>query len=197
VLSGRVQPSGKLPVQIPKHAGGQPGTYLQPPLGALNVGTSNLDPTPEFPFGYGASYTSFTVDDLRLSAAEVPVDGEFTATVRVRNTGDRAGDEVVQLYLHDVVASVTRPVKQLTGFARVHLDPGAAADVTFTVHADRTAFAGRDLARIVEPGEVEVLAGTSAGDLPCQGTVTLTGAVRTVGHDRVLTTPVSVEPVRR
>jgi hypothetical protein len=91
---------------------------------------------------------------------------------------------------------VTRPVRQLTGFARVHLDPAAAADVRFTVHADRTAFTGRDLRRIVEPGELEVLVGTSAADLPCTGTVTLTGATRAVGHDRVLTTPVSVSPVR-
>jgi beta-glucosidase len=196
VLSGRVQPGGKLPVQIPRLPGGQPGTYLQPPLGVADVGISSLDPTPEFPFGHGGSYTTFTVDGLRISDAEVPVDGEFTVTARVTNTGDRAGDEVVQLYLHDVVASVTRPVRQLTGFARVHLDPAAAADVRFTVHADRTAFTGRDLRRIVEPGELEVLVGTSAADLPCTGTVTLTGATRAVGHDRVLTTPVSVSPVR-
>jgi beta-xylosidase len=195
VLSGRVQPGGKLPVQIPAHPGGQPGTYLQPPLGVENVGISSLDPTPLFPFGHGRSYTSFEVSDLRISDTEVATDGEFTVTARVTNTGDRAGDEVVQLYLHDGVASVTRPVKQLTGFARVHLDPGAAADIQFTVHTDRTAFTGRDLTRIVEPGELEVLVGTSAGDLPLTGTVTLTGKVRVTGHDRVLTTPVSVSPV--
>ncbi|MCK2220235.1 glycoside hydrolase family 3 C-terminal domain-containing protein [Actinomadura sp. ATCC 31491] len=193
VLSGRVQPSGRLPVQIPRGHGGQPGTYLQPPLGADSHGISNLDPTPLFPFGYGASYTAFDVTDLRLSDAEVPTDGEFTASVLVRNTGGRAGDEVVQLYLHDVLAQVTRPVRQLTGFARVRLEPGAAARVTFRVHADRTAFTGRDLRRIVEPGDVEVLAGTSAADLPCRGVVRLTGPVRAVGHDRRLDTPVSVQ----
>ena len=85
------------------HAGGQPSTYLQPALGgAESAGISSLDATPLFPFGYGASYTSFEVDDLRLSDTEVSTDGEFTVTVRVRNTGPRAGDEVVQLYLHDV-----------------------------------------------------------------------------------------------
>ncbi len=196
VLSGRVQPGGKLPVQIPHVPGGQPGTYLQPPLGVENAGISSLDPTPLFPFGHGRSYTAFTVGDLRISDSEIATDGQFTVTARVTNTGDRPGDEVVQLYLHDVVASVTRPVRQLTGFARVHLDPGAAADVQFTVHADRTAFTGRDLTRIVEPGELEVLVGTSAADLPCTGAVTLTGATRAVGHDRVLTTPVSVSPVQ-
>ena len=195
VLSGRVQPGAKLPVQIPRHAGGQPGTYLQPALGAENSGVSNLDPTPLFAFGHGRSYTTFAVDELRVSAAEVPTDGEFTVTVRVRNTGARAGDEVVQLYLRDVVAQVTRPVRQLTGFARVPLEPGEAKDVTFTVHTDRTSFTGRDLTRIVEPGEIEILAGTSATDLPCRGTVRLTGPVRETGRDRKLLTPVEVVKV--
>ncbi|MGN9841047.1 glycoside hydrolase family 3 N-terminal domain-containing protein [Nonomuraea sp. H19] len=192
VLSGRIQPEGRLPVQIPRGHGGQPGTYLQPPLGANSHGISNLDPTPLFPFGYGASYTTFEVGDLRISDAEVPTDGEFTVSVRVRNTGGRAGAEVVQLYLHDVVAQVTRPVKQLTGFARVRLEPGAAAEVRFRVHADRTAFTGRDLRRIVEPGQIQVLVGTSAADLPCRGGVRLAGPSRVVGHDRRLVTPVDV-----
>jgi beta-glucosidase-like glycosyl hydrolase len=194
VLSGRVQPGGKLPVQIPRGPGGQPGTYLQPPLGTNSQGISNLDPTPLFAFGHGASYTTFELDGLRISDAEVATDGEFTVSVRVRNTGSRAGDEVVQLYLHDVLAQVTRPVLQLTGFARVRLEPGADAEVRFSVHADRTAFTGRDLQRIVEPGEVEVLVGTSAADLPCRGSVRLTGPVRVVGHDRRLVTPVDVAP---
>ncbi|GIF21988.1 beta-glucosidase [Actinoplanes tereljensis] len=193
VLTGRVQPGAKLPVQIPKTPGGQPGTYLQPVLGAENSGVSNLDPTPLFPFGHGRSYTTFEVDDLRISEARVPTDGEFTVTVRVRNTGERAGDEVVQLYLRDVIAQVTRPVKQLTGFARVPLEPGEAKDVRFHVHTDRTAFTARDLRRIVEPGELEIMVGTSAGDLPCRGSVTLTGAIRETGRNRVLLTPVEVE----
>jgi beta-glucosidase-like glycosyl hydrolase len=195
VLSGRVSPGGKLPVQIPRTPGGQPSTYLQPPLGsAASAGISSLDSTPLFPFGFGSSYTTFEVDDLRLSAAEVPTDGSFTATVRVRNTGGRAGDEVVQLYLHDVLASVVRPVAQLTGFRRVSLAPGEAVDVAFDVHTDRTAFPGRDLRRIVEPGDVEVLVGTSAADLPCRAVVRLTGPVRETGRERVLVTPVTVTP---
>ncbi|MEV0283002.1 glycoside hydrolase family 3 N-terminal domain-containing protein [Kribbella sp. NPDC050820] len=196
VLSGRIVPSGKLPVQIPRHVGGQPGTYLQPALGSVeSAGISGLEARPLFPFGYGASYTSFEVGDLRVSATEIGSDGEFTATVRVRNTGDRAGDEVVQLYLHDVVARIARPLKQLTGFARVSLEPGEAADVTFRVHADRTAYTGPDLQRIVEPGDVEVMIGTSSLDLPCRAFVRVTGDVRVVGHDRVLTTPVELTPV--
>ncbi|WP_182904836.1 glycoside hydrolase family 3 N-terminal domain-containing protein [Microbispora sp. H13382] len=194
VLSGRVQPSGKLPVQIPRTPGGQPGTYLQPPLGSDSHGISNLDPTPLFPFGHGTSYTTFEVDDLEISGDEVPTDGEFTVSVRVRNTGGRAGEEVVQLYLHDVLAQVTRPVRQLAGFARVRLEPGESARATFTVHADRTAFTGRDLRRIVEPGDVEVFVGTSASDLPCRGRVRLTGPLRHVGRGRRLVTPAEVRP---
>ncbi|WP_432876114.1 glycoside hydrolase family 3 N-terminal domain-containing protein [Kribbella sp. CA-245084] len=193
VLSGRIVPSGKLPVQIPRHIGGQPGTYLQPALGSVeSAGISGLEVRPLYPFGYGASYTSFEVGDLRLSTPEIASDGEFTATVRVRNTGDRAGDEVVQLYLRDVVARVARPLKLLTGFARVSLEPGRAVDVTFQVHADRTAYTGPDLRRIVEPGEFEVMMGTSSLDLPCRASVRITGDVRVVGHDRVLTTPVTI-----
>ncbi|MEV7967956.1 glycoside hydrolase family 3 N-terminal domain-containing protein [Sphaerisporangium sp. NPDC088356] len=196
ILSGRVQPGGKLPVQIPRLPGGQPGTYLQPPLGADSQGISNLDPTPLFPFGHGGSYSTFEVGDLRISDAEIPTDGEFSVSVRVGNTGSRAGDEVVQLYLHDVLAQVTRPVKQLTGFARVSLEPGESTEVRFQVHADRTAFTGRDLRRVVEPGDIEVFVGTSATDLPCRGGVRLTGPLRVVGPGRRLVTPVEVGPAR-
>jgi beta-glucosidase-like glycosyl hydrolase len=196
VLSGRIQPSGKLPVQIPKRPGGQPRTYLQPPLGGPeSAGISTLDATPLYPFGYGGSYTTFEVDAFKISDAEVPTDGAFTVSVRVRNTGPREGDEVVQLYLHDVVAQVARPVKQLAGFARVGLAPGERVEVKFRVHADRTAYPNRELERIVEPGDIEVMVGTSAADLPCRGRVRLTGALRVVGRDRQFITPVELSPV--
>jgi beta-glucosidase-like glycosyl hydrolase len=192
VLSGRVAPGGKLPVQIPRRPGGQPGTYLHPPLGGNTHGISNIDPTPLFPFGYGRSYTTFHLDEPHTSATEIATDGEFTVSVRVRNTGARSGEETVQLYLRDVVAQVTRPVRQLIGFARIRLEPGESARARFHVHADRTAFTGRDLRRIVEPGEVEVLVGTSSAEFPCRVTVRMVGATRVVGHDRRLTTPVDV-----
>jgi beta-glucosidase len=197
VLSGRLEPGGRLPVQIPRSPGGQPGTYLQPPLGAELGGTTNLDPTPLFPFGHGCSYSSFELSDLRISSSEIPTDGEFTASVRIRNTGSRPGEEVIQLYLHDVVASVTRPVKQLTGFARVLLAAGQEQEVSFAVHAERTAFTNRELQRVVEPGDIEVLVGTSAMHLPCRARVQLTGPVRVVGHDRCLITPVSIRSMDR
>ena len=98
VLSGRVNPSGKLPVGVPRHPGGQPYTYLAPPLGQNSGGVSNLDPTPAFPFGHGLTYTSFAYDNLRASAVELDTAGSVELTVTVRNTGAREGDEVVQLY---------------------------------------------------------------------------------------------------
>jgi beta-glucosidase-like glycosyl hydrolase len=189
VLSGRVNPTGKLPVQVPRLVGGQPGTYLQPPLGAYTKGTSTLDPTAMFGFGHGLSYTTYEYDDLALSAPEITTDGELTVSVRVRNTGDRDGAEIVQLYLHDVEATVTRPLLQLAGFARVPLAAGAAARVEFTLHADRTAFTGADLRRIVEPGEFELHVGRSAVDLPGYARFRMTGETREVGGGRVLTTP--------
>jgi hypothetical protein len=194
VLSGRVQPSGKLPVQIPRHPGAQPNTYLQPPLGGIESnGISTLDASPLFPFGFGRSYTTFSVDEARVNATEIATDGALELTVRVTNTGSRDGSEVVQLYVHDVVAQVARPVIQLIGFARVHLAAGASCRVRFHVHADRFAYTSGTYERIVEAGDVELLAGTSAADLPCRTTVQVTGATRVVGSDRRLVTPVDVE----
>lgn len=190
VLSGRVNPSGKLPVQVARTPGGSPATYLTPALGRQS-GISSADPTPLFPFGFGISYSSFELGALEV-APELSTDGELTLGCTLTNTGDRAGAEVVQLYLGDPVASVVQPVRRLIGFARVELAAGAAARVTFRVHADRAAFTGRDLRRIVEPGELLLSVGTSSEDLPLTASVRLTGDVREVGPDRVLTTPVEV-----
>ncbi|MEV6547062.1 glycoside hydrolase family 3 C-terminal domain-containing protein, partial [Streptomyces sp. NPDC051665] len=193
VLSGRVNPSGKLPVQIPRTRGGQPGTYLAPPLGGNSEGISNLDPTPAFPFGHGLSYTTFAYSDLRVSAESVPTDGGVEISFTVTNTGSRAGVEIAQLYFGDPVAQVTRPVTQLAGFVRVPLEAGGQARVVFELHADRTAFTGIDHRRIVEPGEIVLSVGASSTDLPLVRSVELTGPAREVGRDRVLSTPVRIE----
>ena len=193
VLTGAVNPSGKLPVGIPNGVGGQPGTYLAPPLSQFSEGISNLDPRPVYPFGHGLSYTSFELSDLELDQVSIPADGVVRAGVTIRNTGARAGAEVVQLYLGDEVAQVTRPVKQLAGFHKVELEPGQAARVTFSLHADRTAFVGLDPAvRIVEPGWFTLSAGTSSENLPLAARFEITGPQRDVTRGRVLTTPVTV-----
>jgi len=160
VLSGRINPSGKLPVSLPRSAGAQPYSYLHPALGEGDEVT-NLASTPPAPFGFGLSYTTFTYGAL-AAPDEVPTDGAIPVTVRVTNTGSVAGDDVVQLYGHDVVGSVTRPVAQLLGYRRVHLRPGESAIVRFSVPTARLAFSDRTYTRIVEPGDVELWVGTSA-----------------------------------
>ena len=192
VLTGRVNPSGKLPVELPRDAGAQPATYLRSKNAAQHTGSS-VDPTPLYPFGHGLSYTTFSYSDLALSADEIATDGTVEISCTVRNTGQLAGAEVVQLYLGDPVASVVRPVHWLAGFARADLAPGEAALVTFRLHADRTSFTGQDLTRIVEPGTITVTLGGSSDDLPLTGSFTLTGPIRTVGIDRVLDTAASVK----
>jgi beta-xylosidase len=194
VLAGRVVPSGRLPVEMPRSPGAQPSSYLRSRLAGKHPGSS-VDPTPLFAFGHGLSYASFEYADLALTPAEIPTDATVEITCTVRNTGDRAGDEVVQLYLSDPVAQVVRPVRWLAGFARVPLDPGQARQVTFRLHADRTAFSGRSGARIVEPGEIGVAIGGASDQLPLQGTFTLTGPERLAGADRVLDTPAVIQHV--
>lgn len=154
VLTGRVNPSGRLPVSLPRGTGAQPYSYLHPVLGGPSDVTST-DPTPLRPFGFGLSYTSFAYSDLVVDAA-VPSAGTFTAAVTVTNTGDVAGTDVVQLYGHDVQGSITRPVVQLLGYTRATLGPGESARVTFTVPTTRFAFSDRRLVRVVEPGVVQV-----------------------------------------
>lgn len=194
VLSGSVNPSGRLPVSIPARPGAQPSTYLAAPL-AQASSVSNIDPAAAYPFGHGLSYTTFAWGGLELEGpSTVAVDGAAKASITVTNTGDRAGVELVQLYLHDPVASVVRPVQKLVGYARVPLEPNASARVSFTVPADVASFTGRDGGRIVESGDLELRFGASSGDIRLQATITLTGETRTVDHTRSLHCGVTVTP---
>jgi beta-xylosidase len=183
VLSGRVEPSGRLPVSVPATPDGQPATYLGGPL-AHRSGTSNVDPTARFPFGHGLTYTTFEWAGPTVGETRIPTDGSATIELAIRNTGRRAGVEVVQLYLHDPVASVVRPVNRLVGYARVALEAGESATVTFEVPADVSAFTGRDGNKIVEPGLLELRLGASSGDVRMKALVELTGATRLVDNTR-------------
>ena len=173
-LFGEVEPGGKLPVTIPRSDGQIPIYYGHKPSGGRShwrgpyVDESNL---PLWPFGYGLSYTRFEIANLQLSRATVPMDGVVTATVDVTNVGDRAGDEVVQLYIRDVEASVTRPIKELRGFKRVSLQPGETRHVSFELAVEQLAFTGVDGSLRVEPGAVTIMAGTSSEDLPCSAQI--------------------------
>jgi beta-glucosidase len=192
VLTGAVNPSGRLPVSVPREPASVPATYLAPPLGR-RTDVSSVDPTPAFPFGHGLGYTTFDWTDADVEGSkEWAVDGEVAVRISVRNTGSRAGTELVQLYLHDPVAQTTRPVVRLIGYARVPLAPGAGARVTFTVPADVTSFTGVHGRRVVEPGDVELRFGRSSGDIVAAVPLCLVGAEREVGHDRCLQTSARV-----
>ncbi|WP_051801492.1 glycoside hydrolase family 3 N-terminal domain-containing protein [Actinocatenispora sera] len=184
VLSGRVCPSGRTPVSVPRRPDGQPTTYLAPPLGHRTE-VSSVDPTPRYPFGSGLSYTRFRWSDVQVDGrapgsepVRVATDGTVQVSVLVRNVGDRTGTEVVQLYLHDPVAEVTRPVVRLIASVRVPLDPGHAARADFTVPAEAAAYTGRDLYRLVEPGDLELRLSTSSADHRHAVALRLTGPRR-------------------
>ena len=181
VLSGRISPGGKLPVQIPRHPGGQPRTYLQPPLGsAESAGISSVDPTPLFPFGFGRSYTSFEIDDLRFSSTEAPTDGEFAVSVRVRNTGTRPGREVVQVYASRPDSAVERPSRWLAGFAAATASPGQETTVEVAVPARSLAhWDGESHAWTLEEGIFHLAIGRSFGDQRLTTDITVTETTAT------------------
>ncbi|OMI84971.1 MULTISPECIES: glycoside hydrolase family 3 N-terminal domain-containing protein [unclassified Streptomyces] len=196
VLSGRINPSGRLPISVPRGPGSQPATYLGARLAHAGE-VSTIDPTPAFPFGHGLSYTRFDWTDLTVDVREAPTDGEFTLALTVRNTGGRSGTEVVQLYLHDPVASVVQPVQRLVGYARVDLEPGEARRLRAVVPADLASFTGRDGRRVVEPGELELRLAASSADPRLVARVTLTGAERHLDHRRRLRSVIEQEPAAR
>lgn len=195
VLTGRVNPSGRLPVSFPGAGSAQPWTYLASALGQRSEVTV-VDPTPLFPFGHGLSYASATWGEVTSgTGSRWDVDGTTELSVGLRNDADRPVSEVVQVYLHDVAASVVRPVQQLVGAVRVDLEPGEARRVTFGLHADLASFTGRDLLRVVEPGAVELRVGASSADIRATVDLELTGSPRHVDADRALEPVVTVEPV--
>ena len=173
VLFGDVNPGGKLPVTFPRHTGQLPVYYNRRATSFRN----HLDLTrePLWAFGFGLSYTTFQLDELRVASPTIGPGGRTEVTVRVRNSGARAGDEVVQLYIRDQVSSVTRPVKELRGFARVTLQPGESTTVGFTLGPDELSLIDRRMQRVVEPGRFDIMVGTSSA-------TTLTAALDVVAR---------------
>lgn len=175
VLFGDKVPTGRLTMSMPKTTGQAPLYYNHLNTGrpvpdnasfakfasnALDVSNGAL-----YPFGYGLSYTTFSYSDVTLSANEMAKNGSVTATVTVTNTGKRDADEVVQLYVHDLVASIARPVKELKGFERIHLAAGESKTVTFTIGADQLSFYNADLKKVVEPGDFDIMVGHDSRNL--------------------------------
>ncbi|MCV9878222.1 beta-glucosidase BglX [Brenneria izbisi] len=168
VLFGDYNPSGKLPMSFPRSVGQIPIYYNHLPSGRPytpeNPGkyTSHYYDEangPLYPFGYGLSYTTFSVSDVRLSSQTMKRDGVVTASVTVKNTGDRAGETVVQMYLHDVVASISRPVKELRGFQKIMLQPGESRIVSFPIDQTALTFYNANMRQVVEPGKFDVFIG--------------------------------------
>ena len=192
VLAGDENPGGKLPISFPRHVGQIPLTYRHHPSGGRSNWKGDYvdgPTTPLWPFGHGRSYTTFALSSLRLDRDELPTEGgEIRVSVDVANVGERAGDEVVQLYVRDEEASVARPVRELRGFRRVSLTPGERRSVTFQLHAEQFAYVGADYRRVVEPGLVRLSVGTSSAHQPLSAEVRLVGSiVHLVKRHRFLT----------
>lgn len=186
VLSGRVNPSGRLPVSFPAVGSTQPATYLAAELGQ-RTSVSVVDPTPAFAFGHGLSYAPVTWGGISLRSGESwATDGVCQVAVLLRNDGEVASSEVVQVYLHHPVAEVARPVRQLIAAKRVWLEAGQAQQVVIDLHADLTSYTGRAGRRIVAAGDVELHVGASSADIRSTLRVKLVGERREVGFDRVM-----------
>jgi len=167
VLLGNVNPSGKLPITFPRSVGQIPYYYNHKPTsGHRYVDEAN---TPLFPFGLGLSYTSFQYSDMNITPAKIPVNGTATVSVKITNTGKTKGTEVVQLYLRDVVSSVTTPVMALKGFNRIALKPGESGIVQFKITSEHLSLWNREMKRVVEPGEFKVMVGSSSADIRQNG----------------------------
>jgi beta-glucosidase len=170
-LFGDVNPGGKLPISFPRAVGQLPVYHDRKPTSFRSYVDLIRDPL--YTFGFGLSYTTFKLENLRLAPASIGVAGETTVSVDVANTGARKGDEVVQVYIRDRVSSVTRPVRELCGFQRVTLDPGARTTVQVKIGAAALRFTDESMNRVVEPGAFDVLVGTGVGE-PLKAELTVT-----------------------
>jgi beta-glucosidase len=194
VLTGAVNPSGRLPVSLPRSVGQAP-VYAGPRAGGDRVPLFgdyvDSPPTPLLPLGHGLGYTTFAYEAFAVRAAGTT--DPIEASVEVRNVGERAGDEVVQLYGRDLAASIARPVRALLGFARVALEPGQARRVTFAVHPSRLAFFDPAMRFVVEPGAFLFSVGASATDVRGEQAVVLGGEVAEYRQREVVATRVAIE----
>jgi beta-glucosidase len=193
-LFGDLNPGGKLPMTFPRHVGQVPVFYDQKPSGGKSKWYGDyvsIASGPLFPFGHGLSYTTFEYSGFRMDARESAPGGTVSIQVNVRNTGRLPGDEVVQLYVCDEVASLPRPVKELKGFVRVSLQPGQSRRVTFHLPVNQLAFYDRDCL-IIEPGPIKVMVGSSSEDIRCAGEFNISAFGKIPVKDRVFVCPVEV-----
>ncbi|HTY58508.1 MAG TPA: glycoside hydrolase family 3 C-terminal domain-containing protein, partial [Bacteroidota bacterium] len=173
VLFGDFNPGAKLPVTFPQSVGQVPLYYNHKPTGRGDDYV-DLSGKPQFPFGFGLSYTRFEYSNLTITPAVLSPKGNVTVSVDVQNVGGKKGDEVVQLYRHDGVRSVTRPVRELEGFRRITLDPNEKRTVTFTLTPEDLSLFDEHLRNVLQGGTVELLVGSSSEDIRQKGTLTIT-----------------------
>jgi len=172
VLFGNYNPSGKLPISFPRKVGQIPVYYAHKPSGARSqlwgdyVDSST---SPAFEFGYGLSYTTFKLSNLKIKPNRAPLTGKISIKCDIENTGYRAGEEVIQLYINDVVASITRPVKELKSFKRIALEPAETRTIEFELPIESLGFYDKDMKFIVEPGMFKVMVGRSSKDIILEG----------------------------
>lgn len=190
VLFGDYNPGGRLPISVPQGVGQIPVYYNHKPSGGRSHwkgGYVEMSAKPLYPFGYGLSYTTFTYSNLCIRGGSAAVWDSVTIEIDVMNSGSVAGDEVVQLYVHDPCASLTRPVKELKGFRRVELVPGEKKTITFVLPVSSLGFYDASLNYVVEPGEFEVMIGSSSEDIRMTGSFTVHGDTTCI-QDREYTT---------
>lgn len=173
VLFGDYNPGGKLPITFPQFVGQVPLYYNHKPTGRGDD-YNDMSGKPLFPFGFGLSYTTFSYSNLQIAPKQVSSSGKVQVSVDLQNVGDRKGAEVVQLYLHDPVASVTRPVKELKGFKRITLEPREKKTVTFEISKNELQFLDAQMKNVVEPGTIEVMIGSSSDDIRLQSSFEIT-----------------------
>jgi beta-glucosidase len=183
VLFGDYNPSGKLPVTFPRSEGQLPLSYIQYNTGKPSKGPNDIKyksayidelNTPQYAFGYGLSYTSFSYSDLKLNRTNISGDEKLELRFTLTNTGERKGEEVVQLYIQDLVASVVRPLKELKGFQKIMLDSGQSKNIRFTIDRDMLSFYNEELQWTAEPGDFKIMIGAASDDIKLQTEIKLT-----------------------
>jgi len=178
VLFGDVNPGGKLPITFPRSVGQIPIFYGHKPSGGRShwkVDYVETSSKPLYPFGYGLSYTTFRFDKMRIEPDVVQAGEEITVQVEITNIGERCGDEVVQLYTHQQVPLIARPVKELKAFKRLTIEPRQTKTVVFQLPVNQLGFYDLDQRFVIEPGIVDVMIGSSAQDIHCIGSIEITG----------------------
>jgi beta-glucosidase len=168
VLFGQYNPAGRLPITFPQHEAQLPLVYNHKPTGRGDD-YHNLSGLPLFPFGFGLSYTRFEYSDIRLEKNDISKNESTTLHCKIKNTGAVAGDEVVQFYISDLLATVARPVMELKGFQRIHLSPGESKEVTFRIEPSMLTMLNAQMKVVIEPGDFRVMIGASSRDIRLKG----------------------------